>query len=47
MYVGYQIGLTENDMRHLYWWKMNTLINQWKKHHNMIVKKMVWTIDKE
>ena len=45
LYVGLSIGLTEKQVGQLEYWKMVSLMTSWKRHHNMIIKKMIWNLD--
>jgi hypothetical protein len=42
VYVGMQIGYTEEQVSHMYFKKWKALFEQFKKHHNMIVKKLTY-----
>lgn len=40
--MGMQIGYTEEQIRHMYYKKWQSLYKQFRKHHNMIVKKLTY-----
>ena len=42
VYVGMHIGYTEKEIGHMYFKKWKALFEQFKKHHNMIVKKLTY-----
>ena len=42
VYVGMQIGYTEEQISHMYYKKWKALYKQFQKHHNMIVKKLTY-----
>ena len=42
VYVGLQIGYTEREVAHMYYSKWVEMFKQFKKHHNMIIKKVGW-----
>lgn len=42
VYVGMQIGYTEEQISHMYYKKWLSMYAQFKKHHNMIVQKRAY-----
>lgn len=42
VYVGMQIGYTEDQVSHMYYKKWLSMYKQFKKHHNMIVQKRAY-----
>jgi len=42
VYVGMQIGYTEEQISHMYYKKWLAMYKQFKKHHNMIVQKRAY-----
>jgi len=42
LYIGLQAGYTEREIARMYYSKWQALYTEFKKHHNMIIKKQIY-----